>query len=127
MNRTRPDHDFEAELRSALQRVNPAPGFADRVVARVKKEQRGGASGLWERMMQPFRLPVFRVATSAALCVAVVFGYIEHQRNERERGEAAKQQLMLAMRVTGAKLQKTQKMVNRVHSHQYGPQTQTEE
>lgn len=127
MNRQqRAGDDLEAELRNAMKRVDPPSGFADRVVARVRENEAIPIPGLWARVMQSFHAPVFRAAAAAALCVAVVAGSLEYRRHEREQGEAAKRQLMVAMRITGAKLSYAQQKVNEVGSHQRG-KSRTEE
>jgi len=96
---------FEDELRNALQRERPPEGFAARVLARAAAEPK--PAGAWDRLKDWFRMPVVaRAALAGALCLLVVAGvqYQQRQRLERIRGEAAKQQLLLALRVTGSNL-----------------------
>jgi hypothetical protein len=97
---------LEDELRQALRR-EPAPeGFAERVLRAAEsraavREERGG---LWARLGAAFQGPRLRW-TAAFAAAALVFAAVEI-RNQRERaeGERAKQQLMLALRITGGKL-----------------------
>jgi hypothetical protein len=97
---------LEDALREALRR-EPAPdGFAERVLraAESRSEARVNSGGLWARLGAAFRGPRVRWAAGFA-AAAMVFSAVE-VRNQRERveGEKAKQQLMLALRITGGKL-----------------------
>ncbi len=97
---------LEDSLREALRR-EPAPeGFAERVLraAETQSVARVDAGGLWARLGGAFRGPRVRWAAAFA-AAALAFGVVE-VRNQRERaeGERAKQQLMLALRITGGKL-----------------------
>lgn len=101
------DEELERELREAL-RVRDAPaGFAARVVERV--------DGKHGRKRQPLRLiglnaPIIkgafvRWAIAASLLVAVAAGgYSRHERMQRQAGERARQQVLLALRITSATL-----------------------
>ena len=96
---------FEDELRGALRREQPPEGFAARVLARAAAEPK--PAGVWARLSEWLRMPVVaRAALAGALCLLIVAGvqYEQRQRLERIRGEAAKQQLLLALRVTGSNL-----------------------
>lgn len=85
---------FEDELREALRRKEAPPALAGRVARAVARPRRE-----W------FRAPFFRWAAAAACCLALLAGLEAHRRNERRaRGEAAKAQLMLAVRIAGSKL-----------------------
>jgi hypothetical protein len=91
------DH-FEDDLRNALRREQPSEGFEARVLARAAAEPVPSKTS-W------FQMPVLRFAMAAALClVFVVSVRLEEGRHERAKGEAAKQQVMLALRVTGNQL-----------------------
>lgn len=113
---------LEQELRRALRREDPPEGFADRVLARTRPAL-APKTGLWERALGLMHVPAFRLAATAALFFAVVAGGIEYrqERLERAAGEAAKRQLMLALRITGSKLQYAQQKVNELNSQQQGP------
>jgi negative regulator of sigma E activity len=106
---------FEDELRNALRREDPPEGFEARVLARAAAEPRPQSA--WERLWGWFRMPVVaRAAMAGALCLLVVMGvqYERRQRLERIRGEAAKQQLLLALRVTGSSLRAVHDKVREV-------------
>lgn len=101
---------FAQELRTGLQ-ARPAPeGFADRVLARVE------ALPHQEPVPWPVRTirnPVVRGAIAATLLLAVsIGGYLEHQRERQIAGEHARQQVLLALRITGSTLQDVRNKVD---------------
>ena len=99
---------LEDELRTALRREQPSAGFAERVLARAAEPRRS----FWDW----FRLPTFRWAMAGALALIMVAAGLEYRHEqERARGEAAKQQLMLALRITGSKLKLAQQRVQQIH------------
>jgi|HigsolmetaAR201D_1030396.scaffolds.fasta_scaffold13044_3 hypothetical protein len=92
---------LENELRLALQRHDPPEGFAERVLDKISRPKRAPRTfpGRW-----------MIAAAAAALCIVVALGaYKAH--HDRVRGEAARDQLMLAMQITGAKLRVVQEKV----------------
>jgi hypothetical protein len=80
--------DFERELHQALER-RPAPPSLKRRVMEMRRPRRH--AGLWQRL-----------AASLALA-AVLGGALEwrQQQEERRQGEAARQQVLTALRITG--------------------------
>lgn len=114
----------EAALKRALQRQAAPDGFAERVMARLAQQNAKGAvrEESWWKM---FRLPVVRWATAAACSAALLVGVLQYRHaqelkaaRERAAGEAAKQQLVLALRIAGSKLQLARAKVNQVHASQ---------
>ena len=104
---------LEDDLRQALSRQEPPDGFAERVLARVQAEQ--SRPGVWDRLSGWFRMPALRLATVVALCMVLAIGIgFEQQRRTREQGEAAKQKLMLALRITSSKLQTARTAVHSI-------------
>ena len=96
---------FEEQLKNALRRESPSSGFASRVQARVARETKASPRRwLW--------FPRKRWAVAFALCVAVIGG-LEYRRVEEEklRGEAARQQVMVALRLASSKIQFVQSKV----------------
>ena len=88
---------LEDELRSALRRHEPSPGFAERVLARA-----------YAAPVHPSRRWVrWAAAMAAALMLAV--GSLEYRHYQ---GERAKSQVLLAVRIAGSKLNKAQKKVH---------------
>lgn len=113
-------NELDDELRQALGREPAPPGFAERVLRRVEEEapvERPGPSGSktpWARR------PLFGLAAAAAIVAAVAGGIqyrsFERARAERAAGEAAKEQVIEALRITASKLQLVQEKVREVGS-----------
>jgi hypothetical protein len=98
------DH-FEDQLRQVLRRKEPPPGFADQVMARlpaVQPERRVEPvrrPGLMERLGRPF---AWKWLAAAAACLMMVAGIDRYQ--DQRRGIEAREQLLLALRITEQKL-----------------------
>jgi anti-sigma-K factor RskA len=111
-------NSFDDELRSALRRQEPEPGFTERVMARIAA-QRPAADRRYRGL---FRLPKLRwVWASVALaCLALVVGAVQFRRYQRERseGERAKEHVLLALRIASTKLNLALKEVERVDRRQ---------
>ena len=101
---------FEHELRASLQ-ARPAPdGFADRVLARVAALPHHDPAP-W--LVRTIRNPVVRGAIAATLLLWVgLGGYFEHQRERQIAGEHARQQVLLALRITSSTLQDVRNKVD---------------
>jgi type VI protein secretion system component VasF len=85
--------DLEEQLRRALQREDPPEGFADRVIERTHARRRA---------------PRWLAAAAAVLVVAGAgYGY------RWQQGEKAKREVLLAFRITSAKLNHIQMQVAR--------------
>jgi hypothetical protein len=92
---------LEDELRAALGREEPPAGFADRVLARAR----------------PAGFRRLRWVAALAACLALAAGgLVERERRERARGEMAKRQVMLALGITGSKLQFVKEKIHAMHS-----------
>jgi len=88
--------NLDEELRAALRREDPSPGFANRVVARAQAQPAG----------QPFGFRLFGVrmmwATAiAAMLVLGTSGVFEYRQMEAER---ASRDAVLALRIAADKL-----------------------
>ena len=96
-------------LHEAFRRQDPGPQFTARVVAAA-----AGAppktSWWWA--------PGWRWATAGALaCLLLVGGSLEYRRDREERqGRLAKQQLVLALRIAGAKLNLARERVQQINA-----------
>jgi hypothetical protein len=101
-----PSDAFEKELREQLQARPAPPGFADRVMARVSARRRPRL--LWQ--------PMWRWAAVAAVLAVTVLGGMEHERQQRIAGERAREQVLLALRITGTTLHQVQNKVNQGNS-----------
>ena len=88
-------NDLEKELREALRYVDPAPGFASRVSARIDRERH-------DRWL-PARYRWMPAALAASVVLSLIAGYGWHWRREQQ-GLEARQQLIEALRLTGEKL-----------------------
>ena len=88
---------LEDELKSALRRQEPSPDFTDRVLARVAATPVRPAPQPWIRWVAPM---------AAALMLAAGGAEYRHYRGER-----AKAQVLLAVRIAGSKLAKAQRKV----------------
>ncbi len=98
---------LEDELRNALRRESPPAGFVERVLARAAEQQSRWSIVAWVRM-RPMRWAV--AAGMALLMVGAGIEY-QNQREERARGEAARAQVLLALKITGTKLQLAQQKI----------------
>jgi len=96
---------FDKDFREALQRREPPPGFAEKVLSRARQLH-----------SRPKRFFAWRWAVAAAAAALVLtvgsLEYREHLR--RVEGERAKEQVMLALRLTGSELRAVQERLARV-------------
>jgi hypothetical protein len=88
--------DMEQELREMLQRRQPSPGFAGRVLRRVDPAQRPH----WRR----WRWLPAAVAASLLLSMSGIYWQRQHQ------AEQAKEQLMQALEITAQKIALVQRV-----------------
>jgi hypothetical protein len=102
--------DLEKELRSALQRSDPPPGFAERVLARAADAGGDPHPARWRlNSVRPLRL---RWAIAAGL--AAVAGFTGAVKYQQRRGEVAKERLITALYIAGEKLNYAQRKVHEV-------------
>src|SRR5688572_26785418 len=102
--------NMDDELRNAFRREEPPEGFADRVLQRARGQVR-----------QPQTTRPFMRWAAAAIIVASVAGGVQYRavqqaREERIRGEAAKEQVIQALRIAGSKLQLVQAKIKEIGS-----------
>jgi hypothetical protein len=86
---------LEQELKHALERKDPSPDFAARVAAAAARDSRPTIAPRRSVFTAPRWLP-------AAAAVLVILGGSAAYR--RHQGVAAKERLMLAMRITAGQL-----------------------
>lgn len=79
--------NLETELKAALRRQNPGPGFANRVAAAAAPRKRTPIA-VW----------------AAAMAAMLVAGVALHNEYQQRRAERATEQVMLALRITSEKL-----------------------
>jgi hypothetical protein len=110
---------LEDELKRVLSRQEAPPDFADTVFARIGEQNsmREVACNPWWKVLTQ---PLVRWAAITATATSLVIGGIHYRRQQvdRVRGEAAKQQLMLALRIAGSKLQLAKTKVNEINATQ---------
>jgi hypothetical protein len=107
---------FEEQLKQAMTRQEPPAGFTSRVLTRIEQEQiakREPRLGTWLGAMRGRGL----AGTMAALLV--LSGSLAYQRHEQAaRGRAAKEKLLVAMRIAGVKLYETHRRVLEVEAEE---------
>jgi hypothetical protein len=112
--------DLDQGLRDALRRESPPAGFAERVLQRAEEDARRDETPPPRLLRWSPRRPLVRLAAAAALVAAVAGGIqyrnVERARAERAAGEAAKEQVIKALRITASTLQVVQEKVREVGS-----------
>jgi len=88
---------LEDELKKALQRQDPSPGFAARVAARVEAQAKTGNIRQMPR-------PRWRMAWAAAIAAILTLGVVVTSEYRRMRAERETEQAILALRITAEKL-----------------------
>ena len=92
--------DIESDLKRALRRESPPAGFADRVMKRVGERRP--------------RLSFVRRIAAAVLLTAIAGGWAAHQEIRRREGERARDEVMLALRIAGAKVRTAEQHVREI-------------
>ena len=102
---------FERDLKDALRREEPSGDFTARVLAHVAREQ--SRQPWWRTWIAGPRL---RWATAMVLCFVVLAGFLVQRKRARERaeGEAAREQVMLALHIAGSKVKLAQTKVQQI-------------
>ena len=99
--------DLEQELRNALRAQRPRPGLAQRVLAADHhwQEKRGGYS-------------MRRAMAAAALLTLVLGTWTAREVVQRRQAERAKDEVLLALRITGEKLRDARQHVHEIGERQ---------
>lgn len=99
---------FENDLKEALRQVDPPPGFEQRVLSKLADQKRlareSSVSG------RPSRFTAW--ATAAGLAFASLGGVAIYQYQQQQRAIKARDQLLLALRVTSQKLDVIRARIN---------------
>lgn len=117
---------LEDALRNALRREDAPESFALKVIARAQQQSSAPNEAKRTSWLSIFSQPLGRWAAVATVTVCFVIGSIYYRNLQRQRaeGEAAKQQLMLALRIAGSKLQLAKEKVNEINTSRPEPQPQ---
>ena len=99
--------EFDQELREQLRPRSAPSGFADTVMARLESR-----SPRFPKIRHGFSLPAWRWATAVVVIAGVVLTAVEYQHQQHIAGERARQQVFLALRITGSALRDVQQKVN---------------
>ena len=94
--------NLDRDLQRALARKQPAAGFSERVLGRLP----GGGAGAPARPLRPARRRfALGLGAGAALAAVIAAGGVHHLEQQRQReGERARQQVMAALQIAGAKV-----------------------
>lgn len=92
---------LETNLRHALQRESPAPGFASRVMRRIESHP--------EASRPPARR--WRAVAAAVLVVTISGSWAVHREMERRAGERAADDALRALRIASEKINHAEKQV----------------
>lgn len=110
---------LEQALKNALRRDAAPENLASDVLARLTQHdaKRKTYGNPWFSFFFP---PIVRWAAFATVAICLAAGAVHYRNVQRERakGEAAKQQLMLALRIAGSKLQLAKQRVNQINRHE---------
>jgi len=117
---------LEDALRKALRPEEAPEGFALKVLARAQQQNSAAQEAQRTSWLSMFSQPFVRWAALAAVSICLVIGGVHYRNLQRQRaeGEAAKQQLMLALRIAGSKLQLAKEKVNEINTSRPEPQPQ---
>ena len=95
---------FEHDLKRALRRESPAPGFAGRVLSRIEQPEVRKRPVWW------------RAAAASVTLAAILGGYGAHKVAERRQEEQAAEQVLLAMQIASEKVRYAQQEVRGIGS-----------
>lgn len=108
-----PDEELEKLLRLAMKRIPAPAGLKARILAKEVSTEKP------KRKLLLFQNPVLLRTAAAMLVAASALGiYVEHAHQRRLEGERAKEQVMLALRITGSTLQTVQNRIASGHRMQ---------
>ena len=105
--------DIDRELRTVLQRQRPDAGFSERVMAAVREadNQRLTTGNLTQRWR------AWRAVAAAAVLTAFLGGWAAHEAAERRaEGQRAREEVLLALRITSEKLRNAQEHVRHINN-----------
>lgn len=105
--------DIERELKTVLQRRRPDAGFTERVMAAVREADHQRQTSSFSR--QPWH--AWRAVAAAVLLTAFLGGWAAREAAQRRaEGEQARQEVLVALRITGEKLRSAQDHVRHINN-----------
>ena len=102
---------FEEQLKRAMARREPGEDFTRRVLEQAeRKPAREESRWAWLQAARTWRL------AAAVAGLLVMSGSAMYERERAERGEAAKEKLLTAVRIAGVKFQQVRRHVLEVEA-----------
>jgi hypothetical protein len=104
---------LDNELRQAMRRVPAPEGFAERVrnvILSEAKDLRGEDPSSSARLRMT--APRWRAVAATLLLGTILGSWGVHQTIERRRGERARQQVLLALRIAGTQVARAQRVAH---------------
>jgi hypothetical protein len=99
--------NLENNLRHALRRESPAPGFSSRVLDRIATERPVRRTFAWGRAV-----------AAGIMFVALGGGWVAHHEMERRAGERARDEALMALRIASSKIHQAQDEVRSITARQ---------
>jgi hypothetical protein len=92
--------NLDHALKEAMERKQPDPGFANRVMAAIRESENG---------KRKTENRTWRALAAGVVLTAILGGWAAHQAAERRaEGEKAREEVLLALRITSQKLRTAQ-------------------
>ena len=108
-------NQFEDELKRALARRQPPEDFTARVLAAAQREAEKDRRNDWRAWFRLRRGPLWAFALVAAMLLLLTGDAVYQHRTRIAKGQDAKRQLLLAMRITGRELQQMRWHVQKIN------------
>jgi hypothetical protein len=109
------NHDFENQLRQAMKQKDPPPDFTRKVMERIHNPQPQPKAAPWWSLFYSGQRLVMAGSLAAFLLVGGV-GYHQYEvrrQEEQRRALAARDQVMLALRMTSAQFDRAGRQLAR--------------
>jgi hypothetical protein len=103
--------ELEKDLERVLRRERPPAGFAARVMKRIDQQT------ALEHERRRRQTPWFRAVAAAIVLTLLGGGFAARHELERRRGERAKAEVLLALRITGTKMNAAREHIRDLGTH----------
>ncbi len=105
--------NLEQQLKRAMTRKDPPPDFTAKVLARLEAKTKPEARwSKWQIIFLPARNAALAGGLACLMIVGAGAAYHQHQVAERRRAEAARDQLMVALRITSVQLNRAGRVLS---------------